>query len=333
MNLDLLKYDSHPATGNYLDLLSQYKLLPRIVRPTRIKKQSATLIDHFFTRDNVNTIKSGIINTEIAGNCGYTDHFPIFLILKARAPNKKSNEPITKTFFTKKNHMDRKEKLANEDWSEIFQLEDSNQIYDSILNKYGEHYHGNKTTRTFTKRTNRFGREPWMTPEILLDIRRRDRLARRRDKREEYKKLRNEIVGKIRKAEKTYLNSKIEENMGNIKQHWNIIKKVANKTNNKEETTTAFYYKGSLVEDPQTNAENMNEYLANIGKETNESVGTPQKNASCYMKQHSKRNQHELLLQDISPDDIIEVCRKFTPKPAVTHQVCNRKSYQVILGY
>ena len=32
------------------------------------------------------------------------------------------------------------------------------------------------------------------------------------------------------------------------------------------------------------------------------------------MKQHSKRNQHELLLQDISPDDIIEVCRKFTPK-------------------
>ena len=63
--------------------------------------------------------------------------------------------------------------------------------------------------------------------------------------------------------------------MGDIKKHWKIIKKVTNKTNNKENTVTAFYYKGSLVEDPQKNAENMNEYLANIGKETNENVGKP----------------------------------------------------------
>ena len=188
--------------------------------------------------------------------------------------------------------MDRKEYLANEDWSGIFQLDNPDLIYDSILAKYGKHYHENTTTRTFTKRTNRFGREPWMTPDILSDIRKRDRLARQRDRREEYKKLRNERVGKIRKAEKTYLYSKIEENVGNIKQHWNVIKKVANKTNNKEETMTAFYYKGSLVEDPQANAENMNEYLANIGKETNESVGTPKKSAPRYMKQHSERNQH-----------------------------------------
>ena len=42
------------------------------------------------------------INTEIAGNCGFTDHFPIFLIMKNRVPQKKSNEPITKTYYTKK---------------------------------------------------------------------------------------------------------------------------------------------------------------------------------------------------------------------------------------
>ena len=314
MNLDLLRYDSHPATGSYLDLLSQHKLLPRIVRPTRIKKQSATLIDHFFTRDNEKTLRGGIINTEIAGNCGYTDHFPIFIIMKAKVPRKNSNETITKTFFSKTNHTDRKEKLAIEDWSEIYQQEDPNLIYDMILEKYGKHYHENKTTKTFTKRTNRIGREPWMTAEILTDIRRRDRLARLKDRRDEYKKLRNEIVKKIRKAEKEYLNAQVENSMGDIKKHWDIIKKVTNKTNNKEDTSTSFYYKGSLVEDPQTNASNMNEYLANIGKETNESVGTPSKTASTYMNKHSNRNQHELLFQDISPADIIEVCKKFTPK-------------------
>ena len=210
--------------------------------------------------------------------------------------------------------MDRKEGLANEDWNEIYELADPNIIYDSILQKYGKHYHNNKTTRTFTKRSNRFRREPWMTPDILADIRRRDRLSQLKNRREDYKKLRNEIVGKIRKAEKAYLQTKIEENMGDIKQHWNVIKRVTNKTNNKEEITTAFYYKGSLTEDPQANADNMNEYLANIGKETNESVGTPNKNASSYMKQHSARNQYELLFQDITPADIVEACKKFTPK-------------------
>ena len=32
------------------------------------------------------------------------------------------------------------------------------------------------------------------------------------------------------------------------------------------------------------------------------------------MKQHSERNQYELLFSDITPEDIIEVCKKFTPK-------------------
>ena len=102
MNLDLLKYDSHIATGNYLDLMSQHKLIPRIVRPTRIKKQSATLIDHIFTKDNEISIRGGIIDTEIAGNCGYTDHYPTFLVMKSKVQKIKENGPIEKCFFTQK---------------------------------------------------------------------------------------------------------------------------------------------------------------------------------------------------------------------------------------
>ena len=314
INLDLLKYDSYQPTGNYLDQMSHHGLLPRIVRPTRIKKQSATLIDHFFTKDNDKTLRSGIINTEIAGNCGYTDHFPIFIILKTKQSKKKINEPQNKSYFTKKNHTDRKEKLAKEDWRELYQSEDPNEIYDTILKKYGQHYHENKSSKTMSKRSNRTGRKPWMTAEILADIRKRDRLSKMNNRRDEYKRLRNDIVNKIRKAEKAHLNAQIECSIGNIKKHWDIIKKVTNKTNNKEDTTTAFYYKGSLIDDPQKNAENMNEYLANIGKVTNENVGTATKSASSYLDQHSQKNQNELVFNEVTASDIIEVCKKFTPK-------------------
>ena len=314
MNLDLLKYDYHPATGNYLDIMTQHKFLPMITRPTRIKHQSATLIDHLFMKDNGNHIKSGIIDTEIAGNCGYTDHFPIFTILKSKLQMKKSNESIQKCYFTQKNHADRKQNLLKEDWSGILELNDANAIYDQMLAKYSKHYHENKTTRTFTKRSNRHSREPWMTSDILADIRRRDRLAKKKDRREDYRKLRNEIVSKIRRAEKEYLKAQIESSIGNAKKHWKVLRDVTNKTNNKAETVSAFYYKGALVEDPQENAENMNEYQANIGRETNESVGPSNCSASSYLEQHKERNIHEMLFHDVSPSDIIEACKKFTPK-------------------
>ena len=58
-----------------------------------------------------------------------------------------------------------------------------------------------------------------MTSDILADIRRRDRLAKKKDRREDYRKLRNEIVSKIRRAEKEYLKAQIESSIGNAKKH------------------------------------------------------------------------------------------------------------------
>ena len=135
-NLDILKSNSHPTTATYLDLMVQHGFSPKIDRPTRIKKQSATLIDHIFTRENPNFIKSGIINTEIAGNCGYTDHFPIFTILVTKRPKARYKASYEKSFFSEQDDKDRKDRLRKEDWAPVFELDDANQIYTFITDKY-----------------------------------------------------------------------------------------------------------------------------------------------------------------------------------------------------
>ena len=99
-NLDLLKYDTHQPTASYLELVTEQKLLPRIVRPTRIKKQSATLIDHILSSETGITLKSGIIDTEIAGGSGYTDQFPTFTVLKIGKIKKTKSDFVEKVFFT-----------------------------------------------------------------------------------------------------------------------------------------------------------------------------------------------------------------------------------------
>ena len=53
-NLDLIRYSSHEPTAKYLDIMTNYGMIPRIVRPTRIKKQSAAIACVPVTMENCN---------------------------------------------------------------------------------------------------------------------------------------------------------------------------------------------------------------------------------------------------------------------------------------
>ena len=50
-NIDLLKYDTHEKTNNFVDGVLARSFLTHIHKPTRITLTSATLIDHIYTND------------------------------------------------------------------------------------------------------------------------------------------------------------------------------------------------------------------------------------------------------------------------------------------
>ena len=85
-NIDLLNYDQHSLTNEFLDSLSSHMLLPHIVQPTRIRNNSKTLIDNIYS--NV------ITPNNISGNITATisDHLLQFFV----APDNFSNPPSTK---------------------------------------------------------------------------------------------------------------------------------------------------------------------------------------------------------------------------------------------
>ena len=47
-NVNMLNFESHGLTNNYINMLISKSFLPLITLPTRIKHQSATLIDHIW---------------------------------------------------------------------------------------------------------------------------------------------------------------------------------------------------------------------------------------------------------------------------------------------
>ena len=102
---------SNLQTQEFRNLLSAYSFIPLVNRPTRITSSSATVIDNIFTNVSVgNVYCSGIFATK-----AYSDHFPIFSIVK-----NSSYENAKKTFkrrnFSEKNISKFKKSISRIDW-------------------------------------------------------------------------------------------------------------------------------------------------------------------------------------------------------------------------
>jgi hypothetical protein len=95
-NLDLLKYETHTGTEEFMNNLGTYIFQPHILQRTRITNHTATLIDNIFYNALENFTSSGNIVYDM------TDHLANFLIIN-KFSRLNSNIKIHKRDFTKYN--------------------------------------------------------------------------------------------------------------------------------------------------------------------------------------------------------------------------------------
>ena len=85
INIDILKFQNHHKSNEYLYNTFASGFIPLITRPTRVTPYSATLIDHVYTNKRLIDSISGIII------CDISDHFGIFSICQLSQRNKQHN--------------------------------------------------------------------------------------------------------------------------------------------------------------------------------------------------------------------------------------------------
>ena len=120
-NVDLLKYDKHAPTNEFLDSLSSHMFLPHIVQPTRISTTSKTLIDNIFSNIHTPSSVSGNITSSIS------DHLPQFLIVPDIFLN--SSPPKSNIYKRDWNNFDQKNLILDYlavDWADIIKSEKKN---------------------------------------------------------------------------------------------------------------------------------------------------------------------------------------------------------------
>ena len=134
-NINLLYYDHHAETHDYVDTVYSNAFLTLITKPTRITPTSATLIDNIYSNDipDENTQMQGIIYTDIS------DHLPIFLLTKLN--NNTKDDTIIKTrLYNDQTIATFRCSVDKIVWDDVYECQDPEESYKMFLNKITQAY-------------------------------------------------------------------------------------------------------------------------------------------------------------------------------------------------
>lgn len=121
-NINLFNMDNNVL--NYITLFQSFNFFQTIIKPTRVTDISATVIDHFWTNDTQNYIKSCILHTSIS------DHFPVWSSFSIVNEKSTPKVCITKRIYNTNEITAFKEDLKKYDWElDLSNSRDIDNIY------------------------------------------------------------------------------------------------------------------------------------------------------------------------------------------------------------
>ena len=171
-NLNLLNYESHPPTEEFINTLNSYFLELHIIKPTRITTYSATLIDNIFF--------NSIDNQTLSGNLLYdlTDHLPNFLII-SRLNMSTNKEKIYKRDYSNYNEESFIKEFSSIDWTTVLnESQNVSQMFEQFYFQVSDVIDRNAPLKPLSRKESKFYSKPWITEGLKTSINNTNRLYR-----------------------------------------------------------------------------------------------------------------------------------------------------------
>ena len=284
-NVNLLNYNSHTPTTNYVNSLFSKQFLPYIIHPSRASEDSSTLIDNIFANISDSETVSGNILIQI------TDHFPQFLIIKHAGISYKKLQYYQHD-FSRFNADD----LLNDFKSlDLTFLNDNSLDVDAKFNRFlsilDELVKTHAPLRKLSKRDIKFRNKPWISGRIQKMMRLRDRLFRNlaknndRSLRDLYKKFRNRVSESLRESNASYFYNFFQKNSNNMKQLWSGIKSVINirQSSSVNVISKLKDSNGNVSSDPAVIANVFNKFFVNVSHNITKNIPRSTKSPVDFM--------------------------------------------------
>ena len=222
-NIDLLNYDRHQPTADYVDFQLGLGLLPLITKPTRKYQTSATLIDHIFATKTDTKIKVGVLEDN-----DLSDHYGTVYMEDLQVPLRRTSSTLTRR-ITKCSTRHFIDLATSVDWDNFEAEDDDQKYYQGILGKIETLV----DTAYPLKQSNSVKRRvvpPWMSSALLQSSKVKRRLYRK------FKQHPSEANEKVyrgycsafqkttRAAKSEYYERKFEKYAKNVKATWRILR-------------------------------------------------------------------------------------------------------------
>ena len=162
-NINLLNYESHDLTANFVNTIYSYSCVPLINRSTMVTQHSATLTDNILTNNHNALLNSyqGILLTDVS------DHFPVIHINANFTANvqdvstlKRSNSSRNKQAFL--------EDWIIADWDSIYKIHDTqlafSQFHSLLLSLFNKNFPKKEVKIRYINRT------PWLSDWLQASI-------------------------------------------------------------------------------------------------------------------------------------------------------------------
>ena len=272
-NVDLLQYNNHSMTSEFIDVMFSTYYIPLINRPTRVTDSSATLIDNIYTNclNNENSI-SGILPTDIS------DHFPIFHILFDR----QKSETITKPVFKRKisfKAIDKFNKCIHESkWDSVLDKENTQTAYCSFVNTFSKIYNDTFPMEQCKEASN-IPKKPWITKNLLDCIIKKNTMYKKLKVKfdtslySEYKIYKNRLTGVLKHYEKQYYKKLLERNKNNLAKTWKTLNFLIGRKK-KLKITSKFNHNNLEITEDKDISNHFNDYYLNMAKELHKNLSS-----------------------------------------------------------
>ena len=307
-NIDILKFQYHEKTADFIENCFSNGFLQLITKPTRAINGSATLIDHFFTNECDNCLECGIITSRIS------DHFPIFAIISQEKTNA-NPEYIYIRSMSDEAINNFKTALNSQSWEGVYAEENANDGFNNFLKVFEdlfEIYFPVKKTK-FNKNVHK--KEPFISSGLMVSRRKKLELSAisiktptplNKEKFKNYKNMYNKV---IREAKKLYYAQALKENKSNLKKTWEILREALRKLNDKS-SIVQLNIDDNIIEDQAVIADEFNKYFTDIAEKIAEEINPTDRPPDDFLREQNS----EFRMVPAGPQKIIEIVNKLESK-------------------
>lgn len=311
LNCDYLSTSDNLYTKKLKAVCEIYQLSQIIEEPTRICRDSNTLIDVIITNSPERLVSSGV------SHIGISDHSLVYAIRKISIPSGRQRHKIMHT--RKFKHFDGenfRNDLRKENWNSLKDFKSIDEMWDkwktvfeSVANK-----HAPIRTKRFRNK-----RQPWFNSTVRDAIIKRDILKREfntnrsDDSWQKYKQARNFSNNTIKQAKRNYYNAKLcESNKYDPRETWRTINELTHRKQ-KNNTICEIQVDNTKYDDPKEISEVLNTHFSSLGPRLSSQLPDSSNSFEDYVQ---KVSNCSFKLQIVNTNSVLDIIKNLSSHKA-----------------